>query len=207
MTSRLDLLNDVLDVLGEPSVVSATITSSTSDLVKRVERQLDRSAKLVAEKHDWNWMKSIQQLAETDNDDVIGWQFEFNKPANCNRIQKLSIDGGWYSRPLPYEDRSGLILTNSETSFLHFVDQARLEAMGAWPEVFAFATATEAAWRACAGSTKSQTQKDQVNTDRLRALSDAKTWDGQQQPAKPRYEGSFVRAAQGFGFRGNREND
>lgn len=197
MTSRLDLLNDALDVLGEPAAVSATITTSTSDWIKRVERQLDRAAKIVSERHDWNWMKNIQQLSETDNEDVVGFQYEFTKPANCFRIQKLTIDGGWYSRPLAYEDRSGVILTNSETSYLHFVDQARLDSLGSWPEVFAFAVATEAAWRACAGSTKSQAQKDQVNGDRLRALSDGKTWDGQQQPAKPRYAGSFVRAVSG----------
>lgn len=205
MTDRLALLNDALDVLGEPNAVTATITSSTSDWIKRVERQLDTAAQIVSEKHDWNWMKAIQQLAETETEDPIGWQYEFNKPANCLRIQKVSLDGGWWSRPISYEDRAGVLLTNSETSFLHFIDQTRLETMGAWPAVFAHAVATEAAWRACAGTTKSQSQKDQIKTDRKEALAEAKTWDGQQQPSKPRYSGSLVRAVAG-GWRSS-END
>ncbi len=205
MTSRLDVLNDILDALGEPRAASATITSSTSDWIKRAERQIDRSAKIISERHDWNWMKSIEQLAPTDTEEPVGWQYEFNKPSNCLRIQKISIDGGWYSRPLSYEDRAGTLLTDSETSFLHYINQTRLDQVGAWPEVFAHAVALEAAWRACMGTTKSRAQRDDIKNDKEDALSVAKTWDGQQQPTKPRYPGSFVRAASG-GWR-SREND
>lgn len=197
MTTALDLLNDTLDALGEPAVVSATLTSTSSDWVKRASRALTRAAKIVAESHPWNWMTEIVQLQETATETPIGWQYEFNKPANCQRIVKISIDGGWYSRPISYEDRSGLLLTNSETSYLHHVDQARLDLYGSWPEKFAHAVALEAAHRACFGTNKSRGVKDDLKSDKKEALAEAKTFDGQQQPAKPRYAGTWVNAAAG----------
>ena len=56
---------------------------------------------------------------------------------------------------------------------------------------------TEAAWRGCKATTQSRAAKEELDTDRKTALSEAKTWDGQQQPAKPRYPGSFVNAVSG----------
>lgn len=197
MTSRLDLLNDIMDALGEPALVTATISTNSSDNAKRADRALRRAEKIIAERHPWNWMTTIEQLAESETDEPIGWDYEFTKPANCLRIAKVTIDGGWYARPISFEDRSGLILANSETTYLHFVDQARLESYGAWPEVFAAAVSSEAAWRAVMGTSQSRTRKEDLNTDRKTALAEAKTWDGQQQPAKPRYAGSFVSAVQG----------
>lgn len=197
MTSRLDLLNDGLDALGEPAAVSATITAQSSDWIKRVARQLDRSAKFIAEKHPWNWMTAIAQLQETETEEPVGWDYEFNKPANCLRICKLSIDGGWRSRPIAFEDRAGVILANNATVFLHFVDQARLEALGAWPEHFALAVALEAAWRASAGTNFSAAREERLEKSKVKALAEAKTWDGQQQSAKPRYDGALVSAARG----------
>lgn len=194
MTSRLDLLNDILDALGEPALVTDTITSSSSDWAKRANRALDRAEKIVAERHDWNFFKTVEQLAGTGNDDPVGWEYEFNLPSNVRRIQKVSIDGGYNTRPLSYETRQGVILTNSETSFLHYVNEALIAAYGSWPEVYARAVSQEGAWLASRGTTKSQSIKDEVDAGRKVALSDAKTWDGQQQPTKPRYEGSFVRA-------------
>lgn len=197
MTDRLDLLNDILDALGEPRAASATITSSTAEWIKRAERQIDRSAKLIAESHPWNWMNAIEQLAQTGTAEPIGWEFEFTKPANALRIAKVTDDGAYDSIPIPFEDRSGLILTNCETTYLHFVDQARLDSMGSWPEHFALAVTLEAAWRASKGTEQSQNRRDGLETDKRKALAEAKTWDGQQQGAKPRYPGAFVRAVSG----------
>lgn len=205
MTTRLDLLNDALDALGEPRAVTATISATTSDWIKRAERQLDRSAKLIAEGHPWNFLTSIHLLSETETAEPIGWDYEFEKPANCLRICKASNDGGWRSTPIDFEDRGGLLLSNHESTYLHHVDQAKLDLTGSWPEHFALAVALESAWRASMGTSLAQARRDSLASDLRQALSHAKSWDGQQMSAKPRYAGAFVTAARA-GWR-TREND
>ena len=205
MTTRLDLLNKILRALGEPRTPTATITASSPQAVKSAEAEIDAAAKLVAESHPWNFLTVVEQLAGDGEDEPLGWGYQFNKPATCLRIVKVTVDGGWDTAPIGFEDRAGAILTNSETSYLHHVSQTRLDLMGSWPEHFASAVALEAAWWAGPSAELSAAKLEAIERNRAKTLSAAKTHDGQQASAKPRYPGAFVRAASS-GW-ASREND
>lgn len=175
MTTRLDVLNIALNALGEPSTRDVL---STEKWVRRANEAYDRVATRLLEQHPWNFAEEAEQLTAT-TPTPIDFEYGYNKPASCLRVNYVSDTAKRNSAPIYYRDRGGRILANSDIVVLWYVSSAYLNLTGAWPELFADAVGKTIAAEIGPVTTASNPKDDILQTKAARALRKAQHADAQ----------------------------
>ena len=197
MSTMLDVINDSLEHLGEPPT---TDPDSTDTWVVRVRNAYDREIRKTFEVHSWNFSLTkalLNAVAPTPD----GWLYGFTKPAQCKRIVKVTSSSDPSSNQIDYLDFGGRILTNSETTWLVYVDGTKIDSPGMWPELFAGALAAGLAYKVCPITGSSDTRKEELRKTAKRAMSEAKLWDAQQNGSWLIPPGEYENARAGFSRR------
>lgn len=174
MPSRGGVINAALHHLGEPE--SDAPLTDDSQWVARIRNRYDERAQALFERHYWNFATSVSQLAATEPT-PDGWDFGFNKPPKCWCMIRVTPDGRPMGREIMFEDQGGRVLTNEETTFLHFVNGDWLTKEGSWPQVFADALASDLALRVSPVTTASTPKRDELKALAKDELRIAKNWD------------------------------
>lgn len=182
MASKGGVINAALHHIGEPE--SPTPLTDENTWVARIRSRYDEKARLLFEKHPWNFCTQVVQLSATEPT-PDGWTYGFNKPAKCWRIVRVGDSGGNMDpryATLPYEDRGGRILTNCDTTFLKYIDGSWLAQEGSWPQVFADALSAELAAAAMPTTQGDAGKLETIMGVAKLAMRAAKNWDAMQQP-------------------------
>jgi len=199
MSSQLDVTNDALEWLSEPP---STGPDDDSTWVVRVTNAYDREVKKLFEIHTWNFSLTKAQLAAV-GDTPDGWLYGFGKPAQCKRIVKVAASSNPTAGVIDYVDFGGRILTNSEDTWLDYVDGTKIDTPGMWPEVFAGALAAKIANKVAGVFGKSGVDMDKLAKGARMTLSEAKLWDAQQNGPFVIPPGEYEKARYGFSRRYN----
>jgi len=190
MTTKLKVYNNCLDLLGEPP---ATSTEDTSKWVKRITNAYDDVVDGLLEDHSWNFAMTVKQLAVV-TPTLVGFTYTFNKPTKCKRIIKVDNSTDPRGIGIEYDDRQGKILTNSETSYIWYVDGTWKDNEGSWSQKFADFVAAKIADRIYPITDESNSTRDRIEKQLLRRGRDAKAWDATSKREWPIPPGRYERA-------------
>lgn len=185
MASKGGVINAALNHLGESE--SLTPTTSEDTWVVRIRNRYDEKCRLLFEKHPWNFCTTTVQLTASEPT-PDGWAYGFLKPAKCWRIVRVGGDAANMDSAyatIPYEDRGGRILTNSDTTWLKYIDGDWLTQEGSWPQVFADALSAELASAVAPVTNGDENRLDRIKGETIRTMRAAKNWDAQQNPRLP----------------------
>lgn len=199
MATTDDVINDALEHLGEPP---SSGEDDDSLWVVRCRNAYAREVIKLFEVHTWNFSLTKVQLAAV-SPTPDGWDYGFAKPAGCKRIVKVASTEIPTAGQIDYLDFGGRILTNSEETWLDYVDGTKIDTPGMWPAVFAGALAATIAWKVCPVTGTSDTKKEELRKSMRRAQSEAKLWDAQQNSAFLIPPGEYEKARYGFSRRYN----
>lgn len=212
MTTRIAVYNGALAALGEPPITQENAPGAAPLRLRSLYASVVRS---LFEQHPWNFAQTATALAPNapanpDPDyptQPIGWDYAFNKPANCWRILRVNRTGRLEDPSIPFDDAGGQLLANEAEPYLLYVDAKWLTLEGAWPEVFARAVELELAKRASPATTNNRGKGADLSVMAREAMRIAKTWDSQQKPHQRMPDGAYVRARMAWPARSrNREN-
>lgn len=199
MTTQTDVYNDALEWLGEPPCSGP---DDDTTWVVRINDAYPREARKLFEGHAWNFSLAKTLLAAVDPT-PDGWDYGFAKPAGCKRIIKVASSSNPSAGVIDYLDFGGRILTDSETTWLDYVDGTVIDTPGRWTELFAGALAAQIAYKVCPVLGKGDVGKDELRKAARRALSEAKLHDAQQNGAFVIPPGEYEKARYGFSRRYN----
>ncbi len=182
MASKAGVLNRALHHIKLPE--SNIVLTDTNEWVVRARNRYPESVKAVLECHPWNFASSVRELTSTEPTPA-GWAYGFSKPSTCMRIIKVT-SAEYMMNPdydgIVYEDRGGRILSNAASTFLKFVDAYFMPRTGDWPQVFADAVSATIAESVGPVTESSEVTRDMLAKIKKRAISEAKTYDAQQNP-------------------------
>jgi hypothetical protein len=199
MTTQTDVVNDSLEWLGEPP---SSGPDDDSTWVVRCNQAYTREVKKLFEEHSWNFSMTKTLLTAVDPT-PDGWTYGFTKPGKCKRIVKVAASSNPTCGQIDYLDFGGRILTNSETTWLDYVDGEKIDSPGMWSELFAGALAVKIAVKVAGVFGKSNVDWDRLERGDRKALSKAKLWDAQQNGPFEIPPGQYETARHGFSRRYN----
>ncbi len=187
MAIRTAVVQEALTWLGQPDSVG--VDDSTDPLVRSLRASFEKRALVLLESYPWNFARKVEQLALTASaTGYEGWMYGFVKPAQCRRILKVDNQADMERRKsIDFEDRQGLICTNSEITFLAYVDGSyAVSDSGSWPEVVKTAFALDLADLHGGKIDLSGGKREELEARARRAMREARRWDAQQnQQQKP----------------------
>lgn len=180
---RTDVINKALIALGQPTSVG--VDTDTRQTVVSLRSLYVSHAKILLGKYDWNFATKVVKLSQVSGTPV-GWLFQFNKPANMQRILKVnSVPEMERTAGIPFEDREGLIYTNYEDTYLAYIDGTyATDDSGAWPEIVKKALAHDLALEVSPGLDLGETKITMLANRAARAETEARRWDAQQGKVK-----------------------
>lgn len=199
MTTQTDVINDALELLGEPA---STGTDDDSQWVVRCNNAYTREVKKLFEEHPWNFANTLVQLNAVEPT-PDGWTYGYTKPAKCKRIVKVTSSTNPTAGQIDYLDMGGRILADPDTVYLLYVDGEKIDSPGMWPELFAGALAARIAWKVCPITGTSTTSKEYLERTERKLVSRAKLWDAQQNGPFVIPPGQYETARYGFSRRYN----
>lgn len=177
MPSRESVINAALHHIGEPE--SPTPLTDDSTWVARIRNRLEERSRAKFEGHNWNFAMTVQQLTATEPTPE-GWAFGFQKPGACLSIKRVAGSSDPRCNEIDYDDRGGRICTNSECTFLHFVDSKWLVLFGSWPQVFADDVAADLAMMVGPTTNSAAVTQDMLDKKAAKYHRDAKNWNATQ---------------------------
>lgn len=176
---RSDIINEAITELGQP--ISASVDDDNRSTVVSLRTLYRQRARVLLSKYLWNFAKKVEQLSSPVGT-PIGWDFQFSRPAGCLRIIKVCNQADMDRRPdLPHEERGGLIYTNSEETWLAYIDATFAEeGSGSWPEIVKHALAMDLASRVAPGLDVGAQRRQELRQLAYMAETEARRWDAQQ---------------------------
>lgn len=176
---RTDVINTALIELGQPTSVG--VDADTRQTVVSLRSLYERRAKVMLMAYPWNFARKVVQLSQVSGTPV-GWDYQFNPPPNCLRILRVTNRERQDRSPdIPFEEREGLIYSDSEETWLAYIDGAyATNDSGSWPEMAKHALGLDLANLVAPSQDVSATRRDEMKKDAYRALRDARLWDAQQ---------------------------
>jgi len=198
MPSKVGIINNALRLLGEPKI--AALTSTQPYAVKLVDAYVDE-VRSWFEDHDWAFATNEVQLTQV-TPAVAGWSYTFNLPANMSRILRVANSTRPEVPGIRYESRAGQILTDSEVTFLRYIDGSFIDSEGGWPQKFADALAARLAEAVYPSTDETNSTRDRIEKTRRRRVKDAKAFDAQSKPLGYPPTGRYI-TTRSLGISGN----
>lgn len=180
MTTKTEVLNSTLVLLGQPRMSGP---SDTSSWVRKVQGSYNSVVRLLLEDHPWNFATTRVALELVGVQPPIGREYRYNKPSDCIRINMINDTGSSDDTEIPdYDDEGGVILADMDPCYLFYISSSWLTKEGSWPEKFARAVACENASFNAELATKSAQKGISLEKRAAQALTKAKSWDASQKP-------------------------
>lgn len=191
MPTKASVYKSALRLLGEPSNVGP---DSDKKIVRELNGAWEDVVRLCFEEHPWNQFKKLAQLTSVTPAE-LGWDYTFNVPATFRRVVLVSnytdeddLEG------IPYAYRAGKILTNSETTFLWYVDSTYETQEGGWPQAFADWVASRLADEVYPINDESDSTRSRINQALMDRFDKAKSLDASTDPIVKMPPGRWVRS-------------
>lgn len=192
-TTKLKLYNGALRMLGERKLASLTED-------RKPRRVLDETwdagtIDYCLEKGLWNHaIRTTQASFDPDVSPGFGHAYAFSKPSDFIRTAALCEDEHFYVPHLDYRDEQGYWFSDLSTLYISYVsnDDAYGNDLTLWPQTFIKYVASYLAWSVCKILTQGQTNKDDLETEMMAYLRDAKAKDAIAAPTEIPPSGTWV---------------
>ena len=191
MPTKTTVFKSALRLLGEPSNVGP---DSDKKIVREINGAWEDVVRSCFEEHPWNQFKSIELLTPLGTAET-GWDYAFNVPASFRRV--VLVNNGTDEDDLngiPYAYRAGKILTNSETTYLWYVDGTYETQEGGWPQQFADWVAARLADEVYPINDEGDSTRSRINYALRDRLDRAKALDSSSDPIVEVPQGRWIRS-------------
>jgi len=199
MPTRASVINSALRLLGEPESPGL---DESKKYVKRLVNAYEDCVASWFEDHDWSFASTVTGLSQVLPAEG-GWDYTFNVAASCARILKVRNNMDFEAPSIDYEFRAGKILTNSETTYLKYIDRTYYEQTGGWSQKFADALSAMLADQVYPATNENNSTRDRIETVLQKRVVDAKALDARSDPVYYQPPGRYV-SARTQGVRGGR---
>lgn len=191
MTTKVDVLNGALVLMGQPPAAGP---SDTSTWVKRLVSRYPSVVKALLEKHPWKFARVMEQLQRLPTASG-GREYSFNKPAKCLKICFINdtgddADDEWHE----YDTGDGKIHSDYETLYMWFVSSDYLIKEGSWPQTFADAVSAELAFQVTPIANRDRGARGDARAYALSTLKHAKSVDASEKPFRRNPRGEWAKA-------------
>jgi hypothetical protein len=116
MASKVGIANAALIYLG-----AATITAFTddNDRARLISARYDDIRDAVIQGHNWSCAMKRQELAQSVDAPVYGYDYAYQLPADC--LRAVSMSEGLPDGIYPWVRENRLILTDSDSCFINYI--------------------------------------------------------------------------------------
>lgn len=190
MPTQATVIKNALRLAGEPSNVGI---DSDKKIVREMVAAYDDVVKAAFESHSWNAFKSLQQLTSV-TPAVPGWDYTFNVPAAFARVIKVSNLTREDISGIEYGFQAGKIMTNSETTYLWYVDRTYEAEVGGWPQTFANMISALVANETYPINDEGEATRQRIGTEVVERMILAKAYDASTDPVLRAPVGGYVTA-------------
>lgn len=179
MASKTDIANRALSKLGEKRVSNIDTQDTDSAKVIRYMWEVVRDAEIA--KYPWNFAVKRLQIAKDAAAPVWEWSNYYTLPPDFLSLLEVK---GEPSYEIEQNSDGGLAIATNNGSpiFIRYI--ARVENTGAFDPLFVEALACKIAMEACEEITQSNTKKQLLTQEYLRAISEAYASDSIQEYPK-----------------------
>ncbi len=175
MSTSTDIVTEALEFLKEPPASGDETFGHAYDLAQMYARESLR----FLEGYPWNFASEKEQLTASEPTPV-DWDYGFTKPGRCCRLIKVSDRADMRSgEGIRFEDRKNRILTNSQITWLWYVDGAYADMPGAWSQAARSALAAQMALKQAPRLSVSKADMDGLEYRMRRLLRQARLQDAQ----------------------------
>ncbi|EOC1277675.1 hypothetical protein ACTV2B_001717 [Cronobacter turicensis] len=188
MATRIEIINRALTKLGSDRLMSEADDNAASRAIEAVYNGLLDS---LLRTYRWSFAIKRQQLARLTEAPVFGYQFAYQLPSDCIRIDAVSdaahldwCDHEWSSYKLPtprYQIEGRKILTDMDSVFIRY--GSRMTDPTEYDEAFTEALACKLAAEICEAITQSSTKKQAALQDYDQAIKNARSASAIERPA------------------------
>lgn len=199
MATKIGIINRALTKLGSDRLLNEGDDNAAS---RAVEAIYDGVLDSLLRSYRWSFAIKRKQLAQLTETPVYGYQFEYQLPADCIRIDAVTDFAhqewhchGWeaYKLPIPrYQVEGRSILTDMDTVFIRY--GARMPDPTTYDEAFTEAFACKLAVELCETITQSSTKKQAALQDFDMALKAARSASAIERPPIQQQETSWYTA-------------
>lgn len=202
MTTRLDIYNGALRILGERRLASVTENREPRRLLDDV---WDADAiKTCLEQGQWKFAIRTVEITYTPSiEPDFGYQRAFTKPTDLVRVVGLSAEP-YFNNPLTrYVDEAGYWFSDYDTLYVRYVsdDDEYGRDLSLWPESFTKYVEYYMASEILPNLTASQAKEERVSRDMKKALVEARSRDAMAGPTQYLPLGGWSRALMAGGWR------
>jgi hypothetical protein len=187
MATRIEIINRALTKLGSDRLMSEADDNAAS---RAVEAIYDGTLETLLRSYRWSFAIKRAQLAQLTEEPVFGYQFMYQLPSDCIRIDVVTndvhldwVDTQWesYRLPIPqYQVEGRKILTDMDTVYIRY--GARMPDPTTYDEAFTEAFACKLAVELCETIKQSTTKKQDAKEDFKDAISAARNVSAIERP-------------------------
>lgn len=187
MATRIEIINRALTKLGSDRLMSEADDNAAS---RAVEAIYDGTLETLLRTYRWSFAIKRVQLAQLTEEPVFGYQFMYQLPSDCIRIDMVTndvhmdwCDTQWetYRLPIPqYQVEGRKILTDMDAVYIRY--GARMPDPTTYDEAFTEAFACKLASELCESITQSSTKKQAALQDFSAAISAARNASAIERP-------------------------
>lgn len=175
MSSKVDLANEALLLLGANTITSFTDNDSNAVLVNRFWPS-ERDS--VLRSHRWNCAITTANLASLDETPIIDWEFKFTLPTDPYCLRVLDVRTVTGDIKLDHAVHGRELLTEESTVDITYVQ--RLEDVSTYDPLLYQALVFRMAWKLCFPIMRSHTVMGQMGSMYEAVVREARTIDSQE---------------------------
>ena len=196
MASQVQIVNEALGLLGEPSIVSI---DDEIERARTMKALWDGRRDSLIEEHRWGFAMARAELPALAGVPPWGFDYAYQMPVDCIRLDQVGEWWAWDRHGShgsagpegPWSVEGRTILSN-ETAPLAIRYIRRVEDPGLFPPLFAEALACKLASWAASRQTESNPKAEAAEARLMRALRSARRVNAIQQPAQPMQPSSWL---------------
>ena len=200
MASKLSLYNGANLILGERKL--ATLSENRPSRRRLDSVWDDGGVKFCLEQGLWNHAMNTISLSYSPSvtpPSGFPYIYAFDKPADWCRTALISDDGQFCNKAFDFEDQGAYWFANPETIWVKYVSDDALFGgdLSLWPEKFTTYVEHYFAWKICKATTNSNTDKDLIEKDLRKALTNARATDAMNESPKTLPPGTWSQSRRG----------
>lgn len=192
MTDLLEIYNQSNGHLGNSKLISDPNENSPS--AKSCAQHYNPARKAVLRLHDWKCAGKYRSPSLSTQENLSHWAYMYDHPNDCIKIRKITIKG--HKKALPYSvgtaNGQKVIYCNEAGIVIHYTFDQANEAQ--FDPLFTDAVAVELALRRNRAATGKTSLKQELERERDRILTDARSADLDEELPEDDSEASWIEA-------------
>lgn len=203
-TNTLSLYNGALRLIGQAALVSLIEDVESRRVLDEV---YDNALLYCLEQGYWNFaVRTVEIGNDPDLVPAFGYTYAFDKPDDWLRTVELSADETFADPLLNVTDETDYWHANVDPIYVRYISKDAEVGLDLtrWPQTYVKAVEAWLAHEICERITKSTTKLDMVDKLWKRRISDARSKDAMNEPARFPPVDTWVRSRWGRGGRGRR---